>query len=318
MAQPHWALKNIHQEVTDTGYEILVWSFQPCHLWMRWTTLEPQEHIVPRIIRGLSVPSDKRFCFVAYHDNEQEEGGDTYLHTFIKEPWPHCQTRWFYFHGRVGSEHSPSTSAIFKKHRIQPLVDHEFPHFGAGRVLEHYAAGWPGPWDDPVATNVLNSATFTDAGIRGWTIFPYIYRGPLLFDTLDVPPDANLVSGFIRCYCYLNRTTFVGYIATLQNGQPDYPHIPVVKADYDKDHYSGSGGSISSDDITSGSLFDLPLSSQGLTWINKGGITKFMLRTEHDITGQYPYPSDFGTDVRLTIGFAAPYGGPPPVLHLTY
>jgi len=117
---PHWALKEIHQEVTKTGIKIMIWTFQPCHLWMRWTTTEPQYHPVQRTLRGLPLMTDRSFCFVAYQDNEQEEDGDTYVHTFIKEPWAHCETRWFYFHGRMASEHSPSTSAIFEKHRFAP------------------------------------------------------------------------------------------------------------------------------------------------------------------------------------------------------
>jgi len=120
MATPKWALKDIHQLLTDTGYKITIWTFQPCHLWMRWTTTDPQEHMIPVIRRGLAIYSDKRFCFVNYHDNEQEEGDDTYIHTFLKEPWPSCETRYFYFHGRMGGERSPSTSAIFTKHRLAP------------------------------------------------------------------------------------------------------------------------------------------------------------------------------------------------------
>jgi len=116
----HWALKDIIYEITKTGVEIKVWTFQPCHLWLRWTTTDPQEHIIPVIRRGVAIHSDKRFCFVSYYDNEQAEGDDTYVHTFLKEPWPYCETRFFYFHGRMGSERSPSTSAIFKYHRVAP------------------------------------------------------------------------------------------------------------------------------------------------------------------------------------------------------
>lgn len=113
-----WALYHIVQTLTATGYKIEIWTKQPCHLFMRWSLKEPQEHIIPRTIRGLSLPTDKRFCFVAYHDNEQEEAGDTYNHTFIKEPWASCETRYFYFHGTMSGAASPSTSAIFSKHRI--------------------------------------------------------------------------------------------------------------------------------------------------------------------------------------------------------
>lgn len=120
MSQSHWALKDIVYQVTKDGVQIIVWTFQPCHLWFRWTLTEPEEHSIPVIQRGVAIHSDKRFCFVNYHDNEQQEGNDTYVHTFIKEPWAHCETRFFYFHGRISSERSPSTSAIFHYHRFAP------------------------------------------------------------------------------------------------------------------------------------------------------------------------------------------------------
>ena len=120
--KPHWALKDIKQYATLDGYMIVIYTFNPCHLWLRWTTEYPQEHPIPVLRRGVFFHADKRFCFVAYHDNDQEEEGDTLEHTFIKEPWPGCETRYFYFHGTIASEKSPSTSAIFSKHRPVGLL----------------------------------------------------------------------------------------------------------------------------------------------------------------------------------------------------
>jgi len=57
---------------------------------------------------------DVRFCFTAYEDNEQLEGGDTLIHTFFKPAWPFSTTKWLYFWGEVNSEVSVSTSPIFK------------------------------------------------------------------------------------------------------------------------------------------------------------------------------------------------------------
>jgi len=135
----HWALKDITYEVTATGVQIKVFTFQPCHLWLRWTLTYPQEHSIPVIRRGLPIHSDKRFCFVSYHDNEQAEGDDTYIHTFLKEPWAHCETRFFYFHGRMGGERSKSTSCIFSYHRVQPevatlIIEHDPAYSGAARL----------------------------------------------------------------------------------------------------------------------------------------------------------------------------------------
>jgi len=147
----HWALKDIAYEVTKTGVYIKVFTFQPCHLWLRWTHTYPQEHSVPVIRRGVAIHSDKRFCFVSYHDNEQSEGDDTYVHTFLKEPWPACETRYFYFHGRMGGERSRSTSAIFKYHRVAPELFQI--------ILE--------PW-----TVVSEPPTFTRIILEPWTVDP--------------------------------------------------------------------------------------------------------------------------------------------------
>jgi len=115
-----WAMKDIDIIVTATGCRVVVTTFHACHLWMRYTTVPPAEHMKPVIQRGVPVYADKRFCFVVYEDNEQEEAGDTYYHTFIKEPWAHCETRWFYFTGTVGQARSRSVSAIFVYHRYSP------------------------------------------------------------------------------------------------------------------------------------------------------------------------------------------------------
>lgn len=56
---------------------------------------------------------DVYFCFTAYKDLEQEEAGDTYIHTFTLTPWPAGDTRYFYFHGEMAGVPAPSTSPIF-------------------------------------------------------------------------------------------------------------------------------------------------------------------------------------------------------------
>jgi len=125
-------MKSIEQTLTATGYKIVIQTDIDCHLWMRWTTIKPQEHFTPTIKRGMVFNLKKYFCFDAYTDNEQEEAGDTTEHTFIKEPWPSCQTRFFYFHGEISGVASKSTTPIFEKHRVAPaeptlIIDHDYP-----------------------------------------------------------------------------------------------------------------------------------------------------------------------------------------------
>jgi len=112
----NWAVLDIEQKQMLDGFTIIVTTNIPCHLFMRWTNVKPQQHKIPRERRGIFLYDDKRFCFVAYHENEQEELGDTLIHTFVKEDWPICETRYFYFVGTRNAEQQPSTSSIFTKH----------------------------------------------------------------------------------------------------------------------------------------------------------------------------------------------------------
>ncbi|MBA7668782.1 hypothetical protein ES703_76898 [subsurface metagenome] len=112
----NWAVLAMEQELRPDGFEITAHTNIPCHLYMRYTAVEPQKHPEPVLRRGIKMHTDIRFCFVAYHENEQAEVGDTLVHTFLKLAWPVCETRWFYFVGTVAAEQQPSTSGIFKKH----------------------------------------------------------------------------------------------------------------------------------------------------------------------------------------------------------
>ena len=111
-----WAPLDI--EITWDANEatIVLTTNVPCHLFMHWTIKQPWVHPTTRTVRGLSVPWSAYWCFVVWHENEQEEAGDTYIHTFIKPDWIYCVTRWFYFHGTIEGETSPSESPIFSHH----------------------------------------------------------------------------------------------------------------------------------------------------------------------------------------------------------
>lgn len=109
-------VKEWHYLLTWPPVIIFCTTDRPCHLWLRHTTVEPQKHPKPLIRRGVALNADLRLCFVAYQDNEQEEDGDTLYHTFLKPSWIACITYWFYFHGEIAGQPSPSTSPFFTLH----------------------------------------------------------------------------------------------------------------------------------------------------------------------------------------------------------
>lgn len=120
MSIKRWHILTIAQHVTPTGYIIIVTTNAYCHLFMRWSKQPYRVHLRPQIIRGLAQRFLPDYCFTVYQDNEQEETGDSLVHTFIKEPWSHCETRYFYFWGTIDDGHSPSTTCAYTKHRFQP------------------------------------------------------------------------------------------------------------------------------------------------------------------------------------------------------
>ena len=116
----HFVVRNVTYTITAAGVQVVCYSNNPCHLWLRWTNIVPQKHVNTVIVRGAPMGTYIDQCFVVYTDVEQQELGDTWTHTFILEPWPVCETRWFYFWGTVSGVLSPSRSAIFSYHRISP------------------------------------------------------------------------------------------------------------------------------------------------------------------------------------------------------
>jgi len=96
------------------------------------------------IRRGISLPYATRWCFVNFEENEQEEIGDTLIHTFIKPNWPICETRYFYFLGTKQAEEQPSASPIFKHHHAEYIPPYCFV------PLDHTLLRIPaaGSWQD--------------------------------------------------------------------------------------------------------------------------------------------------------------------------
>ena len=131
-------------------------------------------------------------------------------------------------------------------------------------------------------------------------------RLALLFATGDTIDAGKTISAaelwfYVSSSPSMNRTWNI----VIQNGQPTYPHDPVVLADYYKGNYSGDGGSIGNTAITSPGWNKIDLNATGLTWIQKGAgnKTKLMVRLSRDIAGEAPPAPTYSDDC----GFATAY-----------
>lgn len=118
-----------------------------------------------------------------------------------------------------------------------------------------------------------------------WNI--WVYRGFVFFDTSRIPDSATILEAKLWLFIY-DVYLEPSFNVTIQNGQPTYPHAPLVLTDYNLAFYSGNGGTKNLTGMDYGEWLDIPLNSNGLSWISKNGITKFCLRSNRDIEGIAP------------------------------
>jgi len=110
-----------------------------------------------------------------------------------------------------------------------------------------------------------------------------IVRGYLYFDTLNIPTNAIISSAILTLMIAGNFG--IDFNIVVQDGQPTYPHSTLEYSDYNYTKYKNNGGSVGA---TTPGYVNIPFNSNGKNWINKGGLTKFCLRSSKDISGDAP------------------------------
>jgi len=293
--ESHWVLLDLLIDELVDGYRLTATTDVPCHLYCRMTTTPPRKHSMPSPRRGTFLQGEVRFCFVVYEDNEQDEPGDTLVHTWVKSPWPPCETRWFYFIGTQGEAPSVSETCIFKLHFEGPPapppepVTRQFTCFDDNRTIQ---SNW-GTW--PITRNGINLRVRPEYGApryhltTGWsgTVSYFITRSFFRFDTSDIPDDAEILEANLKLYIIT-----AGWDAGSKPNiyvEPGYQSTPVVTGDWypqnpetlilaTKDLWT----------VTFGVYNDWPFNSDGLAHINKAGITKLCTIGQNDFENVDP------------------------------
>jgi len=108
----------------------------------------------------------------------------------------------------------------------------------------------------------------------------YIARGAVSFDCSTIPADALIINAYLKCYAYGNA---IPITVLIKNGQPTYPSLEPVAADYNIANYSGNGGEGVIPDA-GGTIvgFNIDFNSLGISWINRSGYTKLLIVSEKD------------------------------------
>lgn len=213
----NWAPVTISEVVLETGVRVVVTTDIPVHLFMRWTEKPPLKHPTTEYRRGLLIQTGTRYCFVAWDENEQEEPGDTLVHTFIKPGWYVCQTRYFYFIGTKQCEEQPSSSPIFHYHNEGVT---SYKTFNLEVTGDGVSTGirFPPPEDDPKHWQlVLQEDTVWNPETGPWGEFVgnYVYEKYYYYDPfsrdyyqLQQPPFFTQEVMKVITHARLGRSTY--------------------------------------------------------------------------------------------------------------
>lgn len=145
----HFAVLDIAYTHYVAGLYICIKTNNPCHLTCYHTNNQPFRHATTIEKRGLVLPWGAYWCFNAWQEVEQTEVGDTLYHTFEVAPWMALQTKWFAFRGYVGSNLSPSVSAVFMhKHPGGLPMSCRLEVYAPGDLCYNYLTGTGLPCPD--------------------------------------------------------------------------------------------------------------------------------------------------------------------------
>ena len=134
-------------------------------------------------------------------------------------------------------------------------------------------------------------STFTIGQRCNFGPYYFIWRAFVFFDTSSIPSNDLIDSATLSLYKD-SDFSLTDFDIVVQNGQPTYPHIPLLPFDYDKNRYSGNGGSFNTVGFSSG-YNDISLTDY--SWINTSGTTKLCLRSSRDINSNTPTGDEYVT-----------------------
>ena len=163
------------------------------------------------------------------------------------------------------------------------------------RTIENQSAeNWATVHD--ASTGTIQDNT-TEIWTNAWHYVGQYYlvdRAFLFFDTSSLPDSCIIINASLQIFYFGGQ----GSNLTIQNGQPTYPHYPLISSDYAISHYSGNGGSrvFSQGGTPTWNNYNITMTAEGLTWINKTGITKLaVFEGVYDIPNIAPDSSQHDT-----------------------
>lgn len=152
-----------------------------------------------------------------------------------------------------------------------------------------YASGatYATVWNNPTADYEVSNSSLLVGGQWVAAGLYRVYRTFFYFDTSGLPETATINSAILSLYI-TSDSSLDDFNVTIQDGQPTYPHSPIVVSDFNRLYYNGNGGNRSTSEISGVGWWNITLNDDGLSWIQKGSTTKLAIRSSNDISGTTP------------------------------
>ena len=172
----HFAVLEVSYLHFETSIVITCTTNNPCHLTLYYTDKTPVRHATSLVKRGVSLPWGAYFCFVAWNSIEQQEAGDTLVHTFEIPDWSYCQTKWFCFRGTVAGELSPSVSALLMHHHSGVPLPQKFEFYEEPQQTysNTYEPEREGQTFTPIESHILTK------------VYTFLHRATRTYPTLNL------------------------------------------------------------------------------------------------------------------------------------
>jgi len=187
-----------------------------------------------------------------------------------------------------------------------------------GMVWTHdvWATAWSAVWGG------VSAGVYFTVGSYNWGDGnPVISRAALYFDTSALPDSANITSCNLSLRGFQDLSTNDFTIQVQTGTSSTYPHNPLVAGDYDKSLYTGLGSTsgFNTSGFSTSGYNNISFNATGISWINKVGETKLMVRSLKDISntanfdGVNVYSYEQGAGYRPTLYVTYTSSGSPTV-----
>jgi hypothetical protein len=148
-----------------------------------------------------------------------------------------------------------------------------------------------------------------------------ISKSYLYFNTTALISGVTINSASLNLYCTAYSATVSSWSMGVYQNMNTYPHDPLVAGDYYQTIYgTTNGGTWPSSSMTASANNSISLNATGLTWINKGGITKFALidATNTAVNSQPTYIADSVLRSNYFVFNSSEAGSNQPYLSVTF